>query len=224
MEALTENIRYFIEHFGALAYVLIAGIILLENAGIPLPGETTLILAGTLCGGEHPILSFPLVLIAALSGAIVGDNLGYFLGRRYGRGLILRYGGKFGLNDEKFDRAETAFLKNSSWAVFIGRFIVLLRILAGPLAGITRMPWLRFVLFNALGALAWASAITTAAFFFGKAVSGFIESIGIWGLVLLVGGILLFGMVRHYMDEQAEKRAALEARKHPSASPTALKD
>jgi len=225
MEALMEGIRYFIEHYGAFAYLLVAGIIFLENAGIPLPGETTLILAGTLAGGSDPLLAFPLVLFSAIFGAVLGDNMGYFLGRRFGRDLVLRYGGRFGLTQEKFDRAEEAFLKNSSWAVFIGRFIILLRILAGPLAGITKMPWPRFVLFNTLGAISWASAITTASYFFGNAVSSYIEKIGVGGLVLLVVGIILFGVVRHLLDERAEKKAALEAAERKrQASPTTIKE
>ncbi|MBC7881022.1 MAG: DedA family protein [Anaerolineae bacterium] len=212
MEFITDAIKHFIEAYGALAYLLIAGIVFLENAGVPLPGETTLILAGTFTAGAHPLLSFPLVLLAAISGAVLGDNMGYFIGYRFGRDLVLKYGSKFGMTADKFDRAEAAFLKNSGWAVFIGRFILLMRILAGPLAGITRMPYPKFVLFNTLGAISWATAITSAAYFFGSAVAGYIESVGVWGLGILVVGIILFGIIRHYMDEKADEKAAEAAK------------
>ena len=226
IEYLAEVIKQFLETNGALGYFLIAGIIFLENSGIPLPGETTLILAGTLAAGTDPILSFPLVLLSAVAGAILGDNMGYFIGRRFGRNLVLKYGRVFGLTQEKFDSAEAAFLKNSGWAVFIGRFIVLLRILAGPLAGITRMPWPKFVLFNSLGAVAWASAIGTAAYFLGGAALKFVEGIGIWGLILLVAAIILFGVVRHFLDERALHKAtqAKAAVREREAAQTASED
>ncbi|AGY56369.1 DedA family protein [Gloeobacter kilaueensis] len=209
-EHLAQFIQQFLETSGPLSYLLIAGIIFLENAGIPLPGETTLILAGVFAASGS--LSFPLVLLSAIGGAVLGDNMGYFIGRRFGRDLVLRFGRRFGLTQEKFDRAEAAFLKNSAWAVFVGRFIVLLRILAGPLAGMTRMPWPKFVLFNSLGAIAWASAIGTAAYLFGNVVLEYVEKLGIWGLILLVVAIVLFGTVRHFMDERSEKRAAARAK------------
>ncbi|MBW4697061.1 MAG: DedA family protein [Aphanocapsa lilacina HA4352-LM1] len=218
IEQLAESIQHFLESNGPLGYLLIAGIIFLENSGLPLPGETTLILASVLASKE--ILAFPLVLIAAICGAILGDNMGYFIGRRFGRDLVLKYGKVFGLTQDKFDRAEAAFLKNSAWAVFIGRFIVLLRILAGPLAGITRMPWPKFVLFNALGAFAWGGAIGTAAYFFGVAVLKFFEGIGVWGLILLVVAIIAFGVVRHFMDERAEHKAAKKAKIEPEQTTT----
>lgn len=220
LEPFLASIQHFLESYGPLSYFIIAGIIFLENSGLPLPGETTLILASALAAGDSAVLSFPLVLLAAVSGAILGDNMGYFIGRRYGRGLVLKYGSKLGLTQEKFDRAEIAFLKNSSWAVFIGRFIVLLRILAGPLAGITQMPYTKFVLFNSLGAICWATAIGTAAFIFGNAVAGFIEDIGIWGLVILVVAIVGFGVVRHFLDERAERKTSVLS---DSTGPPALK-
>jgi membrane protein DedA with SNARE-associated domain len=212
----TDTIKHFIEAYGALVYLLIAGVIFLENAGVPLPGETTLILAATFTAGAHPLLSFPFVLLAAIGGAVLGDNMGYFIGYRYGRDLVLKYGSRFGMTAEKFDRAEAAFLKNSGWAVYVGRFILLMRILAGPLAGITRMPYPKFVLFNTLGAVSWATAIATASYFFGNAVVEYMQSVGIWGLVILVAGIILFGIVRHYMDEKADEKAAEAAKKEES--------
>jgi membrane protein DedA with SNARE-associated domain len=203
---MLDAIQPYLETYG---YWVIALIILLENAGVPLPGETTLILGGVLA--NQGTLSLPLVLLAAITGAIIGDNCGYFIGRRYGRGLILKFGKNFGLSPAKFAKAEEGFLKNSSWAVFFGRFIVLLRVLAGPLAGITQMPWPKFFLFNAMGAIAWASAIGTASYIFGQQVETFFKDLGIWALVIAVVLVIGFSATRTYFEERKLEREIKEA-------------
>ncbi len=205
---MLEAIQPYLETYG---YWVIALIILLENAGVPLPGETTLILGGVLA--NQGALSLPLVLLAAITGAIIGDNCGYFIGRRYGRGLVLKFGKNFGLSPAKFAKAEEGFLKNSAWAVFFGRFIVLLRVLAGPLAGITQMPWPKFFLFNAMGAIAWASAIGTASYIFGQQVETFFKDLGIWALVITVVLVIGFSVTRTYFEERKLEQEIKEAEK-----------
>jgi membrane protein DedA with SNARE-associated domain len=212
---MLEAIQPYLETYG---YWVIALIILLENAGLPLPGETTLILAGVLA--HQGTLSFPLVLLAAITGAIVGDNCGYFIGRRYGRDLVLKFGKNFGLSPAKFAKAEEGFLKNSSWAVFFGRFIVLLRVLAGPLAGITQMPWPKFFLFNAMGAIAWASAIGTASYIFGQQVETFFKDLGIWALVIAVVLVIGFSITRTFIEERKLEREIKEAEKKAESTTT----
>jgi membrane protein DedA with SNARE-associated domain len=212
---MLEAIQPYLETYG---YWVIALIILLENAGLPLPGETTLILAGVLA--HQGTLSFPLVLLAAITGAIVGDNCGYFIGRRYGRDLVLNFGKNFGLSQAKFAKAEEGFLKNSSWAVFFGRFIVLLRVLAGPLAGITQMPWPKFFLFNAMGAIAWASAIGTASYIFGQQVETFFKDLGIWALVIAIVLVIGFSATRTFIEERKLEREIKEAEKEAESTTT----
>jgi len=206
---LVDNIQPFLTTHG---YWIIAVIIFLENAGIPLPGETILIICGALAGQGKLDLTW--VLVAAISGAILGDNAGYLIGRRFGRTLVLKYGKVFGLTEAKFEVAEQSFLKNSAWAVFFGRFVLLLRILAGPLAGIINMPWPKFFLFNALGAISWASAIGLASFYFGKQVEQFFQSLGVWALVITLVAIVAYSVTREYFGEkkleqqiEAEKNA-----------------
>lgn len=209
IEGLVQTLEPIITNNG---YWLIALIICLENAGIPLPGETSLIFASVMASSGK--LNIWLVLGAAVSGAIIGDNIGYFLGRRYGRELILRYGKVFGMTPERFERAEKSFLQNSTWAVYFGRFVILLRILAGPLAGIINMPWPKFFLFNALGAFSWAGIIGGASFFFGKQVETFFKDLGIWALVLVVVVVFGYALTREFWEEQKLKREmAAEAKK-----------
>ncbi len=212
---MLEAIQPYLETYG---YWIVALIILLENAGLPLPGETTLILAGVLA--HQGTLSFPLVLLAAISGAIVGDNCGYFIGRRYGRDLVLKFGGNFGLSPAKFAKAEEGFLKNSAWAVFFGRFIILLRVLAGPLAGITQMPWPKFFLFNAMGAITWATAIGTASYIFGQQVETFFKDLGIWALVITIVLVIGFSMTRTFIEERKLEREIKEAEKEDESTTT----
>jgi len=202
IEAIVQVLEPII---AANGYWLIALIIFLENAGIPLPGETSLIFAGVLASQGKLNIGF--VLLSAVMGAILGDNAGYFLGRRFGRSLVLKYGKIFGMTPEKFERAEISFLKNSSWAVYFGRFIILLRILAGPLAGITQMPWPKFFIFNALGAISWAGAIGGASYFFGKQVEEFFKDLGIWALVGVVAAVLLYSFSREWWEERKLKQA-----------------
>lgn len=209
IETIINTLLPFLEANG---YWLIALIVFLENAGIPMPGETVLILTSALAAQGR--LNFAWVLVAAVTGAILGDNMGYFLGRRFGRDLILKYGKVLGLTEAKFAKAEAGFLKNSAWAVYFGRFILLLRILAGPLAGITNMPWPKFFLFNALGAISWAGAIGTASYFFGKQVEAFFKDLGVWALVITVVLIVGYSVTREWFEERKLKRELAEEAAH----------
>ena len=172
-----------------LGYPGIAVIVGLESTGIPLPGETTLIAAGYLAATGH--LSLPLVIGSAAVGAVVGDSLGYLIGRKGGRRFLERYGKYVNLNPEKLARAEDHFARYGTATVFFGRFITLLRILAGPLAGASKMPYRRFLAANATGAVTWATAMGTLAYFFGKTVVSTLSSIGLWALAILVVFVVL---------------------------------
>lgn len=153
-------------------YWLVFGGIMLENAGIPLPGETITLVGGFLAGTGELVYSY--VLAAAIVGAIVGDNCGYWLGRWGGMNLLEKIGKLFNLPPEELLKARDKFSANADRAVFFGRFITLLRIFAGPLAGMAAMPYGRFLLFNGLGAIAWAGLMVTLAFGAGKFAGSFI--------------------------------------------------
>ena len=163
--------------------------IAIENMGIPLPGETIVIVGGFLAGSGE--LNYWWVLGSAIAGAVLGDNFGYWVGRFGGWQLLVKIGSIFRLQEQQLEQAKERYSKNAFQAVFFGRFVTLLRIFAGPLAGITQMPYKQFLLCNFGGAAVWATTIVSIAFFLGKAVSleqivSWIAQIGFAALVLVV--------------------------------------
>jgi membrane protein DedA with SNARE-associated domain len=147
---LVAGLEGFVRHYGAFAVLLIIAI---EAIGAPVPGETLLIFASMLAGrGE---MSLPALLIGAWVGSVLGDNLGYLIGRKLGRGVVLRVVSKIGLTDERFKAIEGTYLRHGSGAVLFARFFSILRQLNGIVAGILEMPWWRFALFDALGSALW---------------------------------------------------------------------
>src|SRR5262249_51718117 len=133
-------------------YWIVALIVGLESVGVPLPGETILVLAAIYAGTE-PSFSLWMLIVTAAFGAIVADNLGYLLGARYGYALLLRYGDRIGMFEARIKLGQYLFLKHGVKVVFLGRFIALLRILAAFLAGLNRMPWRAFLIANAGGCI-----------------------------------------------------------------------
>lgn len=188
----------------SLGYPGIAAIVGLESAGLPLPGETTLLAASYLAATGH--LSLPLVIGSAALGAIVGDSLGYFIGRRGGRRFLERYGKYVGITPEKLVRADGHFARHGAKTVFFGRFVALLRVLAGPLAGASRMPYRRFLAANVAGAVTWATTMGTLAFFFGKPVAAVLSSLGVWALVALAVFVIARFALKRYRSRKIQRR------------------
>lgn len=143
--------------------------ITLENAGVPLPGETITLVGGFLAGSGE--LGYWPVLGSAIVGAILGDNFGYWIGRWGGWPLLLGLGKLFRFSEHQLTQVRTQFSQNAAKAVFFGRFVALLRIFAGPLAGIARMPYWKFLLCNAAGAGTWASVMVSLSYFVGHLIS-----------------------------------------------------
>jgi membrane protein DedA with SNARE-associated domain len=160
--------------------------IMLENAGIPLPGETIVLVGGFLAGSGE--LNYWFVLGSAIAGAVLGDNVGYWVGKTGGWPLLMALGRVFRITEEQLLEVKNQFSQNAPRAVFLGRFIALLRIFAGPMAGIAQMPYPQFFLCNAAGATMWAGVMVSFAFFVGEILS--LEQIILWvsksGLVALV--------------------------------------
>jgi len=155
--------RYFVEY----GYWTVAVVLLLENAGIPLPGETTLLFAAFLAFSEHHLTLWGIIVVGVIA-CTLGDNLGYWVGYHGGRSLLERQKRFFHISDEHLKRGERFFSRYGSFAVFIARFIFGMRIITGPLAGVLNMPWKKFVLFNFLGAVVWVSGVATLGYFFGS--------------------------------------------------------
>ena len=160
------HIAHLIATYGFLA---IAVIIALESMGLPLPGESVLALAALYAA--HHDQSIAAVVASAATGAIVGDNVGYWIGREFGYRLLRSYGSRIGLSARKIKLGQYLFLRHGVKVVFFGRFVAVLRVLAAVLAGVNRMEWRRFLLANAAGAILWASVVGFGAYFFGKAVT-----------------------------------------------------
>ena len=200
----TETLQGLLQGWG---YWVVFGAMLLENAGVPLPGETVTLLGGYAAGsGQLQLLG---VMGAAAAGAILGDNLGYWVGRRAGWGLLLRGGRLLGRSPEQMENLRERFLRHAGKSVLLGRFVAVLRVLAGPMAGAVRMPYPRFLLFNMLGAVLWAGTMVTLAWLggrwipFERMVSGVVE-FGIGALVLVVIVLLVPRVLGRFEERQLE--------------------
>ncbi len=180
-----------LELLGRWGYGVIFVGMLLESAGLPLPGETLTLVGGYAAGSGQMALAG--VIAAAATGAILGDNIGYWVGRRLGWGLLLRLGLWLRQSPEQMDLLRQRFLRHASASVFWGRFVAVLRILAGPMAGAVGMPYRRFLVCNVCGALLWASTMVSLAWLGGRwipmdrMISGVVQ----FGLGLLVLVVLL---------------------------------
>jgi membrane protein DedA with SNARE-associated domain len=151
-------------HYG---YWAVAAALLLENAGVPVPGETVLLLASFLAYTERDLHLGWIILVGTLA-ATAGDNLGYAFGNYGGRPLLERYRNIFRISDAALGRSERLFARYGSLAILFARFVFGMRVIAGPMAGVLRMPWKRFTVFNFMGAALWVSAISLAGYFFGS--------------------------------------------------------
>ncbi|MEU9218583.1 DedA family protein [Streptomyces sp. NPDC048376] len=171
----------------AAVYAVVALVIGLESLGIPLPGEIILVSAALL-SSQHGGVD-PLVLGACASaGAVIGDSVGYAIGRKGGRPLLAWLGGKFPrhFSEGHVATAERSFQKWGMWAVFFGRFVALLRIFAGPLAGVLRMPYWKFLIANVLGGIVWAGGTTAVIYYVGVVAEDWLKRFSWLGLVLAV--------------------------------------
>lgn len=162
--AAFEALRNFVVHYGYWAVVLA---LLCENAGIPVPGETALLLASFLAYSERQ-LHLGWIIVAATCAATLGDNLGYLIGYHGGRPLLERYQHIFHIPRHSLLRGERLFERFGAITIFFARFIFGMRIFAGPMAGVLRMPWRAFALFNFLGAALWVTVISLVGYFFGR--------------------------------------------------------
>jgi undecaprenyl-diphosphatase len=178
----------------AVGYAGVALLVGSESAGVPVPGETSLIAAAVLASRGH--LSLPLVVAAAAAAAIVGDNVGYVIGRRGGRWVLTRPGRWQASRTAVLERGEAFFQRHGGKTVFLGRWVPWLRITTSWLAGANRMPWPRFLFWNALGGVAWATSIGVGAYFLGRAATAVLGAVGLVLLVLMVLGVFAVLLVR----------------------------
>src|SRR5882672_8707575 len=162
--SLLEILKGHMAHHG---YLTVAVALLLENAGLPVPGETILLLASFFAYSEHQ-LSLPLIIVTGVIAATLGDNVGFTIGHYGGRPLLLRYQHWFRISDNVVARGEQLMKSYGPPIIFVARFIFGLRVVAGPLAGVLGMNWAPFALYNFLGAALWVTVIACAGYFFGS--------------------------------------------------------
>jgi len=162
--SILEFLRNAVVHYG---YWAVGAALLIENAGIPVPGETVLLMASFLAYSEHD-LRLSWIFVVATLAATVGDNLGFVLGYYGGRPLLTRYQAAFRIRDRTMARGESLFARYGAVTIFFARFVFGMRIIAGPMAGVLRMPWKKFVVFNFLGAGLWVTVISGAGYLFGQ--------------------------------------------------------
>ncbi|MFI1801357.1 DedA family protein [Streptomyces sp. NPDC020379] len=207
------HIQEWLETVPAVAvYLMVGGVIGLESLGIPLPGEIVLVSATLMAATQDHINPYVLG-VCAVAGAIVGDSIGYLIGRKGGQPLLDWLGRKFPkhFGPKHVATAERSFKKWGMWAVFVGRFIALLRIFAGPLAGVLKMPYWKFLIANVLGGIAWAGGTVAVIYTVGKVAEKWLKQFSYLGLVAAV----LFGLgsfvVMRIKAKKAEKAEAAEA-------------
>jgi membrane-associated protein len=206
-----------VSHVG---YPLLFLMVMAESSGLLVPGETALIAASVLASQGK--LQVELVIALAATAAIVGDNIGYVIGRKGGRWLLERPGRFYRQRQEVLRVGEPFFERHGPKAVFFGRFLLGLRVWASWLAGGTRMPWRSFVLWNALGGITWATVVGLIAYFLGHSAGNAIQTFGLYGLVAALVAIVsaLWLHRRHRQRRRDEaRRAALPAARHPLDPP-----
>src|SRR5262245_7726021 len=161
-----EHLHQLIETYG---YWAVGAVVGMESMGVPAPGETVLILGAVYASMHHDVNIWG-VIAAAATGAIVGDNAGYWIGRTFGYPLLLRYGRYIGLSDARIKLGQYLFLRHGGKVVFFGRFIAVVRVLAAFLAGVNRMDWREFLVANAAGGILWAAIYGLGAYSLGTAI------------------------------------------------------
>ncbi|GAA3277403.1 membrane protein [Streptomyces lavendulae subsp. lavendulae] len=213
------HIQEWLETIPAISVYLLVGLVIgLESLGIPLPGEIILVSAALLAS-QHGHID-PVVLGAcAVAGAIIGDSIGYAIGRRGGKPLLERLGRRFPkhFGPAHVALAERSFDKWGMWAVFFGRFVALLRIFAGPLAGVLRMPYWRFLIANVLGGILWAGGTTAVIYTVGIVAEPWLKRFS-W-LALVVA--LLIGLTVTLVLRFRMKKAAAEVHEAEPATAAA---
>jgi membrane protein DedA with SNARE-associated domain len=165
-------------------YLALGGLILVEDFGVPAPGETILIAASVYAGADR--LNIVVVGVIAVLAAVAGDNIGYAIGRSGGRALALRYGKYVLLTRERLDKGERFFGRYGGQIVIVARFIEGLRQLNGIIAGIVEMPWLRFLLFNTIGAVLWVGVWSTLGYLAGHNIGSIYATVSRYSLYLLI--------------------------------------
>src|SRR4051794_5418012 len=190
-----QTIDQILSLIGQYGYLIVFFGVLLESAGVPLPGETILLVSGFMV--QQGYLDLGDAIIFGALGAVVGDQIGYWVGRRGGRPLVLRWGHYVLITPERLERTESFFERHGGKAVFLARFVAGLRVFGALVAGISRMRWMTFLLYNALGGATWAAAAVLVGYLVGGSLDLVVRWVGrasiLLGILLALALILYLG-------------------------------
>ena len=212
---ISGNLDYLLATYGYLAVFVFVGV---ESIGVPVPGETMLVTAA-IYAGTTGRLSIFWVIVASAAGAIVGDNIGYLIGRTGGYRLLRRYGRYIRLEEDRLRLGQYLFHKHGPKVVFFGRFISVLRIFAAFLAGVNRMHWRLFLIFNAAGGIIWSTLYGVGAYRLGQQLvrlSGRIDLV----LAIIGVGVIIAAIVFLRRNEARLQREADAAVPRPVEPPS----
>jgi len=199
-----SHMHAFIAHYG---YFAVFFLVALESAGVPMPGETALVSAAVVAASGS--LDIALVVLTAAAAAIVGDNIGYWVGREFGFPIVYRYGRYIRIDEGRLKVAQYLFQRHGGKIVFFGRFVAVLRAFAAFLAGVNHLAWPRFLFFNALGGLAWATLFGTGGYLLGEAFEHYARPVGVGALIAaVIGAVLASRFIAHH---EGRIRAEAEA-------------
>jgi membrane protein DedA with SNARE-associated domain len=209
-----QSMDTLFQHYG---YTAVFFGVMLESIGLPLPGESLMIAAALYTATTHHLNIFTLVPLAA-AGAIAGDQIGYFIGRWIGFGLLARWGSRLGLTDARLELGRFLFRKYGAGVVFFGRFVAILRTFAAVLAGANKMPWHTFLLWNSLGGIGWTALYGFGAYLLGDAAKRVSGPVGI--VLAVAGGAAL--VAAFIFVKRNESRLLEEARREMKQTPRTM--
>ena len=201
---LLASITSFLHAHNDWALPLLFALVALESFGLPVPGETALIACSVIASQGD--LSIVAVIVVAATAAIIGDNLGYLAARKGGRALLNRYRLTRGIAERYLPRGERFFAKHGGKAVFLGRFVAVLRVTAAWCAGLARMNWWSFLGWNAAGGIVWATLVGVLAYFLGEAFAKLIGPIGLFA----AGGVIVLTAAGFFIARRLERRVVDE--------------
>ena len=209
-------LKTLLELFKGYGYWIVFFGVMLENAGLPVPGETILLAAGYFASEGH--FSITLVMVIATIGAVTGDNCGYWIGHKVGRNLLIKHGKYVMLTEARFRSMEIYFKSHGDKTVLVARFITGFRVFTALFAGASGMLWARFLLFNVLGAISWAVVITLLGFFFGRSwdlLEQYIKGAG-W----VLGAVVVVAIIAYHIFKRIKKRReAKQTMVNPASAP-----
>src|SRR5256884_520167 len=191
MDFIHNSLQLIEQYMLAYGYWAVFFGVMLENAGLPVPGETILLVGGYFASTHPDQFNLIRVMATAATGAVIGDNIGFAIGHHFGRNFLLRIGRFFFLTPKRLEHMENYFARHGNKTILVARFITGLRVFAALLAGASKMPWRIFFIFNVAGAILWSVVITTLGYLFGSSLPLLIKWVGRSGTILLISVVVI---------------------------------